>query len=115
MFQKEEKVSRDEKMANFTEIALRIINDPTPNDGDIGGIPTLDFIGELNQEDKINSNQYQALLELYSNPQKVSEDNVVALINSQFYLSQSIEDIDELKEKVFLTPDYVTVRRKRFR
>ena len=27
MFQKEEKASRDEKMANFTEIALRIINE----------------------------------------------------------------------------------------
>ena len=67
------KFDEDNKIATFAEIALRIKNDITPET--LGNVPTLDFLNDLFQDDKLNSAQYEALVGYMTNPEKLVEIN----------------------------------------
>ena len=63
-----DRFEEDNKIATFAEIAIRIKNDKTPET--LGNIPTLDFLNDLFQDDKLNSAQYDALVRFLTNPQR---------------------------------------------
>ena len=99
-----EKFEEDSKIATFTEIALRIKNDTTPET--LGNVPTLDFLNDLFQDDKINSAQYEALIRFTGNPEDLaSDDQVLEEIRAQMFAAETVEDIDRLNRVVNLNAD----------
>jgi len=94
----------DNKIATFTEIALRIKNDRTPET--LGNIPTLDFLNDLFQDDKINSAQYEALIRFTANPEDLaSQDQVLEEIRAQMFAAETVEDVDRLNRIVNLNAE----------
>ena len=94
----------DNKIATFTEIALRIKNDKTPET--LGNVPTLDFLNDLFQDDKINSAQYEALIRFMSNPEDLaSNDQVLEEIRAQMFAAETVEDVDRLNRIVNLNAE----------
>lgn len=100
-----QKRDEDNKIATFTEIALRIKNDDDPEY--LGKIPTLDLLNDLHKSNKINSAQYEALLRLYNDPKAPSDDAVFNEITAQIYVADTVEDIDRIQRVVNLTPEYL--------
>ena len=99
-----DKFDEDKKIATFAEIALRIKNDTTPDM--LGNIPTLDFLNDLFQDDKINSAQYEALIRFMSNPEDLStNDQVLEEIRAQLFAAETVEDVDRLNRIVNLNPE----------
>ena len=99
-----DKFDEDNKIATFAEIALRIRNDTTPDM--LGNIPTLDFLNDLFQDDKINSAQYEALIRFMSNPEDLStNDQVLEEIRAQLFAAETVEDVDRLNRIVNLNPE----------
>ena len=94
----------DNKIATFTEIALRIKNDKTPET--LGNVPTLDFLNDLFQDDKINSAQYEALIRFMSNPEDLaSNDQVLEEIRAQMFAAETVDDVDRLNRIVNLNAE----------
>jgi len=94
----------DNKIATFTEIALRIKNDITPET--LGNVPTLDFLNDLFQDDKINSAQYEALIRFTANPADLaSQDQVLEEIRAQMFAAETVEDVDRLNRIVNLNAE----------
>lgn len=100
-----QKRDEDNKIATFTEIALRIKNDDDPEY--LGKIPTLDLLNDLHKSNKINSAQYEALLRLYNDPKAPSDEAVFNEITAQIYVADTVEDIDRIQRVVNLTPEYL--------
>ena len=99
-----DKFEEDNKIATFAELALRIRNDRTPET--LGNIPTLDFLNDLFQDDKINSAQYEALIRFMSNPEDLaSNDQVLEEIRAQMYAAETVEDVDKLNRIVNLNAE----------
>jgi hypothetical protein len=99
-----DKFEEDNKIATFAEIALRIRNDTTPET--LGNVPTLDFLNDLFQDDKINSAQYEALIRYMSNPEDlVSSDQVMDEIRAQLFAAETVEDVDRLNRVVNLNAE----------
>tara|TARA_R100001443_G_scaffold5389_1_gene14169 strand:- start:38 stop:1717 length:1680 start_codon:yes stop_codon:yes gene_type:complete len=99
-----DKFDEDNKIATFAEIALRIKNDTTPET--LGNIPTLDFLNDLFQDDKINSAQYDALIRFMSNPEDlVGSDQVMDEIRAQMFAAETVEDVDRLNRIVNLNSE----------
>jgi len=88
----------NQQVFNFTDIASRIVN--SQNDKSNGEllakVPTLDNIYDYYKEDKLNEAQYEALVELYTNPKKTSDTDLITLINNQIVIAETVEEIDEL-------------------
>ena len=60
----------------------------------LGNIPTLDFLNDLFQDDKINSAQYEALIRFMSNPEDlVGSDDVMNEIRAQLFAAETVEDV----------------------
>tara|TARA_Y100000310_G_scaffold283478_1_gene305476 strand:- start:136 stop:1791 length:1656 start_codon:yes stop_codon:yes gene_type:complete len=101
-----EKADTSEKIANFAEVVRRLNN---KNDIDyLKKIPTLDDINDLWKLDQINSAQYAALIDFYDNPNKVSDDRIVDMINAQLAVAQSVEDLDVLQRQINFDAEFVT-------
>jgi len=99
-----DKFEEDNKIATFAELALRIRNDRTPET--LGNIPTLDFLNDLFQDDKINSAQYEALIRFMSNPEDLaSNDQVLEEIRAQMFAAETVEDVDRLNRIVNLNAE----------
>ncbi len=47
------------------------------------------------------------MLDFIANPQKLSDDDVMDLINGQLMIADSVEDLDELQKQISLTPEYL--------
>ena len=99
-----ERFEEDNKIATFAEIAIRIKNDKTPET--LGNIPTLDFLNDLFQDDKLNSAQYDALVRFLTNPQEIAgNDEIYKEIRAQLYAAETVEDMDRLNRIVHLDAD----------
>ena len=88
----------NQQVFNFSDIASRITlsqNDKS-NAELLAKVPTLDNIYDYYQEDKLNEAQYEALVELYTNPNKTSDTDLITLINNQIVIAETVEEIDEL-------------------
>ena len=101
-----EKASSSEKIANFSDVVKRLNNKNDPEY--LEKIPTLDDINDLFKLDQINSSQYAALIDFYDNPDKVSEDRIVDMINAQLAVAKSVEDIDALERQINFDAEFVT-------
>ena len=93
------KADRDQKISNFAYILQKL------NTGDID--ITLDNINDLYKKDQLNSSQRDALYELYSNPTKLSDQNIINMIEGAMLIAETVEEIDTLKEQILSNPDYV--------
>ena len=72
----------------------------------MGNIPTLDFLNDLFQDDKINSAQYEALIRFMSNPEDLAgNDEVLEEIRAQLYAAETVEDVDRLNRIVNLNAE----------
>ena len=100
-----EKRKQDDKIGTFTELLLRIKNDDDPEY--LGKIPTLDLLNDLSKAGKINTAQYEALLKFYNNPEDYGSEDVLRLINSQIYIADSVEELDQIHRTLNLTPEYL--------
>jgi hypothetical protein len=99
-----DKFEEDNKIATFAEIAIRIKNDTTPET--LGNIPTLDFLNDLFQDDKLNSAQYDALVRFLTNPAQIAgNDEIYKEIRAQLYAAETVEDMDRLNRIVHLDAD----------
>jgi len=99
-----DKFEEDNKIATFAEIAIRIKNDKTPET--LGNIPTLDFLNDLFQDDKLNSAQYDALVRFLTNPADIAgNDEIYKEIRAQLYAAETVEDMDRLNRIVHLDAD----------
>jgi hypothetical protein len=78
----------------FAEFANRI------NDG-LGdpnlGMPSIDNIHDSLDRGDINSAQYDALVELISNPEKISDERLINVIDNQILIAEEINDFDDIK------------------
>lgn len=97
-----DKFDEDNKIATFAEIALRLKDDNTPDT--LGNIPTLDFLNDLFEDDKINSAQYEALIKFYGDDD-ITDQEVFTEIRAQLYGAETIEDIDKLNRVVNLNAE----------
>ena len=100
-----EKANTTQKIYNFAEVVKRLNN---KNDPDyLLKIPTLDDIADLLKMDQINSMQHAALVEFYSNENKVSDDRVIDMINAQLAVAKSTEDIDILERQINFDQEFM--------
>lgn len=88
----------NQQVFNFTDIANRIVNSQNDKSNAelLAQVPTLDNIYDYYQEDKLNEAQYEALIDLYTNPNKTSDTDLINLINNQIVIAETVEEIDEL-------------------
>ena len=101
-----EKANSSQKIANFAEVIKRLNN---KNDPDYSAkIPTLDDINDYFKLEQINSSQYAALIDFYDNPDKVSDDRIIDMINAQLAVAKSVEDIDALERQINFDAEFVT-------
>jgi len=97
-----------EVLANDKEVDERIFNQVTTfsefasriNDG-LGdpslGMPSIDDIHDSFDQGDINSGQYDALLDLILNENKVSDESIINMIDNQLIAAKSINEFDDLK------------------
>jgi len=78
----------------FAEYANRI------NDG-LGdpnlGIPSIDNIHDSLDRGDLNTAQYDALVELISNPEKVSDERLINMIDNQILIAEEVNEFDDIK------------------
>ena len=100
-----EKANTDQKIHNFAEIVKRLNN---KNDPDYSlKIPTLDDIADFFKMDQINSTQYAALIDFYSEEDKVSQSRIVDMINAQLAVAKGVEDIDVLERQINFDQEFM--------
>jgi len=100
----EEKKDIRGKVENFAFL-LNQINDANSNPTNAemrAKLPTLDGLNDLKNLGSINKVQYEYLLNIYTNPQKLSENAVVDSINAQLALAKTIDDVDQLQNSINL-------------
>jgi hypothetical protein len=90
---------QDFKIGNFTEFLLRIKNQED--------VPSLDVINDFWKEDKLNTAQYERLIEFYANPILEGSDDIYDLVNEQVFLADKVEELDALQRRLNLSPDYL--------
>lgn len=90
---------QDFKIGNFTEFLLRIKSQEN--------VPSLDVINDFWKEDKLNTAQYERLIEFYANPILEGSDDIYDLINEQVFLADKVEERDALQRRLNLSPDYL--------
>ena len=90
---------QDFKIGNFTEFLLRIKSQEN--------VPSLDVINDFWKEDKLNTAQYERLIEFYANPILEGSDDIYDLINEQVFLADFAEERDALQRRLNLSPDYL--------
>jgi len=78
----------------FAEYANRI-NDGL---GDLNlGMPSIDNIHDSLDRGDINSAQYDALVELISNPEKISDERLINVIDNQILIAEEVNEFDDIK------------------
>ena len=93
------KADKEQKLNNFAYVLQKL------NDGD--ATISLDDINDLYKKDQLNSAQRDALYDLFSNPEKLSDQNVVDIIEGSMLIAETVGEIDELSEQILLDLDYV--------
>ena len=78
-----------EQVTTFTELGNRIIDDDNR--------PSIDELHDIKDSSKINSTQYNALIDLYLNPDKVSDEDFINRINNQIVIAENVNELDDLE------------------
>ena len=93
------KADREQKLNNFAYVIKRL----NSGDKDI----SLDDINDLYKKDQLNSSQRDALYNLFNDPNKLSEQNIIDMIEGSMLIAETVDEIDQLKEQILLDLDYV--------
>ena len=96
--EKFEKQDIKDKSAIFSEIVLRI--------KDNNNVPDLNTLNDLVKGDQINSAQYDAILR-FLEKKEVTNDEILDLMAAQFYVAETVEELDELKDMITVSPEYL--------
>ena len=94
-----EKADKDQKIANFTDILLKIQLDD-------GSAPSLDYITDLFKADQINSAQRNTLFKIKTQGPIITDPMILDYINGQLSIAETIEDIDAIEEQVLFTAGF---------
>ena len=73
----------------FTELGNRIIDDNKR--------PSIDELHDIKDRGDINTAQYNALVDLYINPEKVSDQDFINRINNQIVIAETVNDLDDVQ------------------
>ena len=93
------KADKDQKLNNFAYVMQKL------NNGD--ATISLDDINDLYKKDQLNSSQRDALYNLYTDPGKLSDQNIVDMIEGSMLIADTVDEIDQLKEQILLDPEFV--------
>jgi len=93
------KANTEQKLNNFAYVIGKMNNGDTTI--------SLDDINDLYKKDQLNSSQRDALYTLFANPKRLSDQNVVDMIEGAMMIAESVEEIDELREQILSSPEYV--------
>jgi hypothetical protein len=94
-----DKADKNQKIANFTDILLKIQLDD-------GSAPSLDYITDLFKADQINSAQRNTLFKIKTQGPIITDPMVLDYINGQLSIAETIEDIDAIEEQVLFTAGF---------
>ena len=83
----------------FTELGNRIIDEDNR--------PTIDEIHDLRDNSEINSAQYDALIDLYTNPDKISDQDFINRINNQIVIAESVNELDDIQNVYSSSRDFL--------
>lgn len=96
-FKKQEKATVEQQLNNFTSVLQNINNAKLDNTKQ----PlTLDNIYDMYQIGSINTVQYNALVKLYVDPNKTSDEDVLEIISAQLAYGNNAQDFDNLKKAI---------------
>ena len=90
----EEKKTVETQLNNFATIINNINNSKIDKDAKT---PSLDQVYDLYQIGSINTAQYNAILEFYNNEDKVSDPEMINLINAQIISAATVKDLDDIQ------------------
>ena len=93
------KADTEQKLNNFAYVIGKMNNGDTTI--------SLDDINDLYKKNQLNSSQRDALYTLFANPKKLSDQNVVDMIEGAMLIAETVEEIDELREQILSSPEYV--------
>ena len=90
----EEKKTVETQLNNFATIINNINNSKIDKDAQT---PSLDQVYDLYQIGSLNTAQYNAILEFYNNEDKVSDPEMINLINAQIISASTVKDLDDIQ------------------
>ena len=93
------KANTEQKLNNFAYVIGKMNNGDTTI--------SLDDINDLYKKDQLNSSQRDALYTLFANPKKLDDQNIVDMIEGAMLIAETVEEIDELREQILSSPEYV--------
>jgi len=93
------KANTERKLENFAYVIGKMNNGDTTI--------SLDDINDLYKKDQLNSSQRDALYNLFANPKKLNDQNIVDMIEGSMMIAETVEEIDELREQILSSPEYV--------
>ena len=93
------KFTKDQRINNFSHVLQQL------NKGD--ATISLDDVNDLYKKNALNSSQRDALYSLFTNPKKLSDQNVIDMIEGSMLIAESVEEIDELHKQILSNPEYV--------
>jgi len=93
------KADKEQKLNNFAYVLQKL------NGGDAS--ISLDDINDLYKKDQLNSAQRDALYNLYDNPGKLSDQNIIDIIEGSMMIAETVDEIDQLREQLLLNPEFV--------
>ena len=93
------KADTEQKLNNFAYVIGKMNNGDTTI--------SLDDINDLYKKNQLNSSQRDALYTLFANPKKLDDQNIVDMIEGAMLIAETVEEIDELREQILSSPEYV--------
>lgn len=100
-----EEASVKEKINNFATIAVRL-NRFKETENWRSQVPTLDDINDMVKQDQLNSVQGAALIDFFTNPNKVSDSRIIDMINAQLSVANNVNDIDDIEQLVNFNAEF---------
>lgn len=99
--------NNQQQIANFTDILVRVqdARTNTSNRDALAALPTLDNLYDIYRTGGINSFQYEALVNVVTGKEKISDDFVYDVINSQLVYGEQIYNSDNFSNFVNSSPE----------
>lgn len=103
----EEASNNQQQIANFTDILVRVQDSKTniSNRDALAALPTLDNLYDIYRTGGINSFQYQALVNIVTGKEKISDDFIYNVVNSQLVYGEQIYNSDNFSNFVNSSPE----------
>lgn len=99
--------NNQQQIANFTDILTRVQDARTnkSNKDALAALPTLDNLYDIYRTGGINSFQYEALVNVVTDKEKISDDFIYNVVNSQLVYGEQIYNSDNFSNFVNSSPE----------